>query len=155
VLRDLGVEPALLADAHTQARHVASAADVLQTAVASARGSVEQVGDAVSSRQQMSHELSARYLEVTTATANFVTMVEEYNHRAGALRTAVEAATRSRVTVSGLAEMADLLARRADVIADVVAESKRQRIIKRLNGAEKQLRDACRGGVGHTLRSDE
>ncbi|MGV0781409.1 AAA family ATPase [Mycolicibacterium sp. XJ775] len=142
-LRDLGVEPALLTDAHTHARHVDSAATALQTAVASTRGAVEQVGDAVSSRRQMPHELSASYLEISTATANLVTMLDEYNDRSGALRTAVEAATRSRVTVSGLTEIADLLARRADVVADVVAESKRQRIIKRLNGAEKQLRDAA------------
>lgn len=142
-LQDLGIEDALLADVHSQASKIASGAIGLSAVVAAARLSVEKAGDAVSGRQAVSNELLGRYDEITTATAVLELDVDEYSRRCDALRTAVEAAARSRITVSGLSEMADLLARRADVVADLVAEAQRQRIIKRLNNAEKQLRDAA------------
>lgn len=142
-LQDLGIEDTLLTGAQSQASQVAATASNLRAAVAAARLSVEQAGDAVASRRPVSDDLASRYAAINSATANLVTAIEEYSRRVDALRTAVEAATRSQITVGGLTEMADLLARRADVVADVMAESQRQRIIKRLNGADKQLRDAA------------
>ncbi len=142
-LQELGIEDALLADVNSQAGEVATGATGLISAVAATRLSVEQVGDAVASRQVVSNELPGGYDEITTATAVLAAAVDEYSRHCDALRTAVEAAARSRITVSGLTEIADLLERRSDVIADLLAEARRQRIIKRLNNAEKHLRDAA------------
>jgi hypothetical protein len=142
-LRDLGIDDSLLTDAYSQACQVAAIASKLRAAVTVARTSIEQAGDAVASRQAVSNGLPERYAEIVTVTANLMTAIDDYSRRADALRTAVEAAARSRITVSGLTEMADLLARRADVVTHIAAESQRQRVIKRLNGADKQLRDAA------------
>ena len=59
------------------------------------------------------------------------------------LRTAVEDAARERITISGLTELADLVAVRTELIADVVTEATRQRTIRRLTAAEKALRDGA------------
>lgn len=142
-VRDLDIDDTLLNDVQGQASQVATAVSNLRSVVAAARGSVERAGDAVAGRQPVADELSGRYAVIASATANLIGVIEGYSRVTDVLRTGVEAAARSRITVSGLTEMADLLARRADVVADVVAESQRQRIIKRLNGAEKQLRDAA------------
>jgi hypothetical protein len=55
----------------------------------------------------------------------------------------VEDATRDRITISGLTELADLVSARTNLVTDVVAEATRQRVIRRLNAAEKALRESA------------
>lgn len=142
-LRDLRVETILVTNARAQASRVAATASSLTAAITLARGGVEQAGDAVASRQAVPSGLDAYYREINTAALNLIATAEEYSRHAGALRIAVEAATRDRITISGLSELAELLSRRADLVTDVVAEAVRQRTIKRLNAAEKALREAA------------
>ncbi|WP_078344758.1 AAA family ATPase [Mycobacteroides chelonae] len=142
-LRDLNIDGALLAGARSQASQIAGIVSILQAAVASTCRGVDQAGHAVAGRKPVPNNLIESFTEIDTATANLVTAIENYRRDTDVLRTAVEAAARSRITFSGLTEMADLLERRADIVADVVAESQRQLLIKRLNGSDKQLRDAA------------
>ncbi|WP_308170646.1 AAA family ATPase [[Mycobacterium] fortunisiensis] len=142
-LSDLGVDIAVMTDARGHASQVATAAGTLVAAVGLARGSLEQAGDAVASRNTLSDDLPDRYRQIVTAVGGLRTATEVYGRCASALRSAVEVAARDRITVGGLTEVSDLLAHRADVVVDVVAEAARQRTIKRLNAAEKELREAA------------
>jgi hypothetical protein len=142
-LRDLGVESMLVTDARTHATRVATAATTVNTAIAVARRHAEQANDAVASRQAVPSELDAYYDDVNAAAQSLIERADEYSRHAATLRTTVEAATRNRITISGLSEMADLLSLRTDLVTDILAEAVRQHTIKRLNAAEKALRDAA------------
>jgi hypothetical protein len=142
-LRSLRVDDALLTATRAAAERVATAANDLATAVASARRAVEETSDAVGSRQPLTDGIAAPYLGIDTASRRLREACEDYAAPAAVLRIAVEDAARERITISGLTELADLVAVRTDLINDVVAEAIRQRTIRRLNAAEKALRDGA------------
>ncbi|WP_428338667.1 AAA family ATPase [Mycobacterium sp.] len=145
-LRGLGIDAALAAGARTQATDIAVAATALTTACAALRGALEQAGDAVAGRHPVATDLEIGYRNVVAAADNLSTAVTEYNRSATVLRTAVDAASRERVAVSGLREVANLVRCRNELITDVVSEGTRQQIIRRLNTAEKAL-NAAAGAV--------
>ena len=142
-LRELGIDTALAAGARAHATDVAAAATALTTASAALRGDLEHSGDAVAGRHPVAVDLGAGYRSVVAAADNLSTTLTDYNHTATGLRTAVEAVSRERTTVTGLREVADLLERRTELIADVVTEGTRQQTIRRLNTAEKALNTAA------------
>lgn len=143
VLRDLGVDTTLVTDARDQANRVIAAIGPLKTAITATRGQVEQAIDIVAARQALPDDLAAQYRVISTAAGTLIDIIEEYTATAAALRTAVEDATRDRITVSGLNELNDLLSLRADIVSELVTESARQRTIKRLSNAESELRAAA------------
>ncbi|ORA15710.1 AAA family ATPase [Mycobacterium arosiense] len=142
-LRSLRVDVALLTAVRAAAAHVATAATDLAAAVAAARHAVEATSDAVAARQPLPDGIAARYLGIDSAARRLRQAGEDYAAPAAVLRTAVEDAARERITISGLTELADLVAVRTELITDVVAEAIRQRTIRRLNAAEKALRDGA------------
>ncbi|MCV7069716.1 hypothetical protein H7H73_03595, partial [Mycobacterium rufum] len=141
-LRGLRVDDTLLTATRAAAEQVATAAADLATAVTATRRTVEATSDAVAARQPLPDGITARYLGIESAARRLRTAGEGYAVPAAALRTAVEDAARERITISGLTELADLVAVRTELIVDVVAEAIRQRTIRRLNAADKALRDA-------------
>ncbi len=142
-LHNLGSDAVLVTHAHTTGTTVAAAAGALESAVAAARAELDETSRAVASRESLHDELTARYGEVGTAVQALAVAVADYGREATALRGAVEVATRDRVTVRGLAELADLLARRDDLVTDIVSEAGRQLTIKRVTAAERALREAA------------
>ncbi|MHA7663250.1 AAA family ATPase [Mycolicibacterium sp. HS_4_1] len=142
-LRSLRVDIALLNATQAAAAHMAAAATDVTTAVAAARRAVEATGDAVAARQPLPEGVAAGYLGIETTVCRLRAASEVYAAPAAALRAAVEDAARERITISGLAELADLVAVRTELISDVVTEALRQRAIRRLNAADKALRDAA------------
>lgn len=146
-LHNLSSDAVLVTHAHTTGTTVAAAAGALESAVAAARAELDETSRAVASRESLHDELTARYGEVGTAVQALAVAVADYGREATALRGAVEVATRDRVTVRGLAELADLLARRDDLVTDIVSEAGRQLTIKRVTAAERALREAAVGLV--------
>ncbi|MDV3131451.1 AAA family ATPase [Mycobacterium sp. 29Ha] len=142
-LRSLRVDAALLTATRTATAPVATAANDLTTAVAAARSTVEETSDAVGSRQPLPEGLAARYLGIDSAARRLREASADYSTHAAALRSAVEDAARERITISGLTELADLVAVRTELITDVVTEAIRQRTIRRLTAADKALRDGA------------
>lgn len=142
-LRSLRVEAALLTATRTAAAPVATAATDLATAVAAARSTVEESSDAVGSRQPLPEGLATRYLGIDSAARRLREASADYFTEAAALRSAVEDAARERITISGLTELADLVAVRTELVTDVVTEAIRQRTIRRLTAADKALRDGA------------
>lgn len=142
-LRSLRVEAALLTATRTAAAPVATAANDLATAVAAARSTVEETSDAVGSRQPLPEGLATRYLGIDSAARRLREASADYSTQAVALRSAVEDAARERITISGLTELANLVAVRTELVTDVVTEAIRQRTIRRLTAADKALRDGA------------
>ncbi|WP_241479911.1 ATP-binding protein [Mycolicibacterium neoaurum] len=142
-LRSLRVDVALLTTTRAASEHVVTAAHDLATAVAAARRAVEETSDAVGARQPVPEGIAARYLGIDSAARRLREASADYSTPAAVLRTAVEDAARERITISGLTELADLVAVRTELIADVVTEAIRQRTIRRLTAAEKALRDGA------------
>jgi hypothetical protein len=142
-LRDLGVETTLVTDARVQANRVVTATAPLKAAIAATRQQVEQAIDTVAARQVLPDDLAAQYHVISNAAESLTGIVEGYTANAATLRTAVEDAARDRITVSGLNELNDLLSLRADIVTEVLAESARQRTLKRVNDAETELRAAA------------
>ncbi|ORV92741.1 AAA family ATPase [Mycolicibacterium iranicum] len=142
-LRSLRVDVALLTATKAAADVVATAAHDLATAVAAARLAVEETSDAVGTRQPLPEGIATRYLGIDGAIRRLSEASADYSTPAAVLRTAVEDAARERITISGLTELADLVAVRTELIADVVTEAIRQRTIRRLTAAEKALRDGA------------
>lgn len=146
-LRDLGLDPALAADAHARTGELAKAITAVTTAASTVRGAVEHAGDAVAGRHPVDDvDLTTGYAGLGAALAHLTMVSTGYAEAAAALRVAVDAATRARTALSGLREVADLLNCRAELVADVVSEATRQQIIRRLNTADKAL-GAAVGGV--------
>ncbi|WP_299304818.1 AAA family ATPase [uncultured Brachybacterium sp.] len=145
-LRDLGADPALVTQAHAAASVVAESAEAVDTAVGAARAEVDETSQAVASRERLTGELTARYSNIGAAVKALTVAIEDYGRETTALRGAVEMVTRDRITISGLTELAGVLAHRGDLITDIVAEANRQRTVKRITAAEKALREAT-GGV--------
>ncbi|MCB0950524.1 MAG: hypothetical protein KDB44_14850, partial [Mycobacterium sp.] len=141
-LRDLGIEAALVTDAHGRTGDLAAAAAAVKAAATAVRDDVEHAGDAVAGRHPVG-ALDEGYQGLATALAHLTTASAHYTEAAAALREAVDAATRTRTALSGLREVADLLNRRAELVADVVTEATRQQAIRRLNTAEKALSTAA------------
>jgi hypothetical protein len=141
-LRDLGLDVTLAAAAHARAGDVAAAATAVTTTASSVRRGVEHAGDAVAGRHPVD-DLDEGYRGLATALSHLVAVVTDYTDAATALRAAVDAATRDRTALSGLREVADLLTRRSELVADVVTEATRQQVIRRLNTAEKALSTAA------------
>ena len=142
-LRSLRVDVALLTATRAAAEPVATAANDLATAVAAARRAVEETSDAVGTRQPLPEGLAARYLGIDSAARRLREASADYSTPAAVLRSAVEDAARERITISGLTELADLVAVRTELITDVVTEAIRQRTIRRLTAADKALRDGA------------
>jgi hypothetical protein len=142
-LRSLRVDVALLTATRAAAENVVTAANDLATAVAAGRRVVEETSEAVGARQPLPDGIAARYLGIDGAARRLGIASENYAVPAAVLRAAVEDAARERITISGLTELADLVAVRTELITDVVAEASRQRTIRRLNAAEKSLRDGA------------
>lgn len=144
-LRDLGLDPALASTAHARAGGLTVAATAVTTTATAVRGDIEQAGDAVAGRHPVG-DFNAGYQGLAAALAHLTTVSTPYAEAAMALRAAVDAATRDRTALSGLREVADLLNRRTELVADSVTEATRQQTIRRLNTAEKALSTAA-GGV--------
>ncbi|GAT06497.1 RecF/RecN/SMC N-terminal domain-containing protein [Mycobacteroides abscessus subsp. massiliense] len=142
-LRSLRVDVALLTATRAAAAPVATAAADLAVAVAAARRAVEETSDAVGSRQPLPEGLAGRYLGIDSAARRLREACADYSTPAAVLRSAVEDAARERITISGLTELADLVAVRTELITDVVTEAIRQRTIRRLTAADKALRDGA------------
>lgn len=138
----LGLDTSLLTDVRTHGVPIADAVTALSVAIATARREVEESGDAVTGRHPLPGDLDARHREVNAAAQRLTEIVEQYDRHAANLRTAVETATRDRVTTKGLNEIAEILALRTELVADVVAEAARQRTLKRINAADKAVREA-------------
>ncbi len=142
-LRNLRVDAALLTATGAASQQVGAAANDVATAAATARRAVEETSDAVGARLPVPDGIAARYLGVDSAARRLRKASADYAKAAALLRAAVEDATRERITISGLTDLADLVAVRTELIADVVTEAFRQRTIRRLNAAEKALRDGA------------
>lgn len=143
-LRDLGLDPALAADAHARAGELTEAVTAVTTAATTVRGAVEHAGDAVAGRHPVDDgDLAAGYEDLVAALAHLTKVSTLYADTATALRAAVDAVTRDRTALSGLREVDDLLNRRAELVADIVTEATRQQTIRRLNTAEKALSTAA------------
>ena len=144
-LRDLGLDPALATDAHGRAGGLTMAVTAVTAAVTAVRGAVEQARDAVAGRHPVGG-LDAGYQGLASALDHLTAVNAQYAEAATTLRNAIDTVTRDRTSLSGLREVADLLNRRAELVADIVAEASRQQTIRRLNTAEKALSTAA-GGV--------
>lgn len=142
-LRDLGLDPALAVDAHARAGELIKAVTAVTTAATTVRGAVERAGDAVAGRHSVDGDLTPGYEDVAAALAHLTKVSTLYVETATTLRAAVDAVTRDRTALSGLREVADLLNRRAELVADIVTEATRQQTIRRLNTAEKALSTAA------------
>ncbi|MGH3971310.1 MAG: AAA family ATPase, partial [Mycobacterium sp.] len=142
-LRVLGIDAALAIAARARAGALAAAAAAVTTSATQVRGDVERAGDAVAARHPIAVDLDEGYRGVTTTVEHLATAVTDYTHATTALRTAVDAATRDRTTLTGLREIAELLTRRTELVADIVTEATRQQTIRRLNTAEKALTTAA------------
>lgn len=143
-LRDLGLDPALAADAHARAGELTEAVTAVTTAATTVRGAVEHAGDAVAGRHLVDDgDLIESYEDLVAALAHLTKVSTLYAETATALRAAVDAVTRDRTALSGLREVDDLLNRRAELVADIVTEATRQQTIRRLNTAEKALSTAA------------
>lgn len=143
-LRDLGLglDTSLLTDVRTHAVPIVEAVTALSVAITTARRDVDESSDAVAGRHPLPDDLVARHREVSAAAQRLTEIVEQYDRHAANLRTAVETATRDRITTKGLNEIAEILALRTELVANVVAEAARQRTLKRINAADKAVREA-------------
>ena len=142
-LRNLQIDNTLLAAARASVDKVADCVTTLKAALASARRSVEAAGDNVAARQPLIPGMTAKFQDVDQATQQLREASERYAVTADPLRRAVEDATRDHIAISGLVDVAYLMSMRTDLIIEVVAEATRQRTIRRLNAAEKALREAA------------
>jgi hypothetical protein len=140
MLRDLGIDPALLAQTHAAASDLAQAANRVATAADHVRAAVDQHSQAVSARRPLPTPIDTSGLAAAQRTLS--SSVHDHSQTHAGLRAAVEAATRGRGTVHGLAELAAVLACRSELAAELASESRRQRAIKRTADAERSLRDA-------------
>lgn len=141
-IRDLGLDADLLNTVLEHAVPITAAVTTVTAAIATARRDVEEFSDAVASRQPLPSDLDDHYSEMRAAAERLTELVTQYDTHAGNLRTAVETATRDRITIKGLHEIAEILTLRNELIADVVAEAARQRQLKRINAADKAVREA-------------
>ncbi|OBA35772.1 hypothetical protein A5766_09760 [Gordonia sp. 852002-51296_SCH5728562-b] len=142
-LRSLQVDVALLTATRTAAERMVMAANDLATAVAAGRRAIEETSDAVATRHPLPEGIAASYLGIDSAARRLREASANYSTPVAALRTAVEDAAREHISISGLTDLADLVAVRTELIADVVTEAMRQRAIRRLTRAEKALRDGA------------
>lgn len=167
-LPELGVDADVFVVARDGAQQIATASAAVQTAAATARSQLDRVAEAVSARQPLP-DMGAVYADLDAAMNELGTCVARHLPRFAELRTAVEPAIRERVTTSGLRELEALLDRRDQLVDDLAAESSRRRTVKRVNAAERALRDAAgrvlddrfatmSGAIGHwwtSIRPEE
>ncbi len=143
MLRELGVDPALLVSCLAAGQIVSGTVDSLKTAVTTARGSIDEAINVVASRGLLTEEMVDPYSQVTAAVAACALAGNRYAPEAAALRDAVDVASRDRLSIRGLSELSHVLERRTELVADLVAEAARQHAMKRIDAAEKALREAA------------
>lgn len=142
-LRELAVDTELAATAHNSAQHVATVHEAVEAAARRGTQVLDRTAEAIAGRADLPVEVAGVYAELRAALAAFGAAVEDHRARATALRSAVEPAIRGHASRNGLAELSDLLARREELTADVVAEGARRRVVARVTTADKALRTAA------------
>lgn len=142
-LRGLAIDATPAIAAQIGAARVAAAAEAVTVAARHGQDVLDRAAEAVTSRAELPPDVLRAYEKVQAALVFLGTAAADHRDRADELRVAVEPAIRNQVSTSGLAELADLLARRDELAADIVAEAARRRVAKRLAAAEKVLRVAA------------
>jgi hypothetical protein len=143
MLTDLGTDVGLLISACVAAGEVADAADAIDQTISRARIALDAATQAVSGRQPPPEELARQYQNIADAVRALSHLSQTYADAANALSSAVEVAARDHLTVPGLAELAEILERRKELVTDVIAEAERRKLVKRIAAAEKALREAA------------
>lgn len=169
-LTELGLDTVLLNDVHAASRAIATAAERALEGITADRRRVTGALIVVAAREPLPSSYPQPKQPATAvtpdaptepnavapatgpgassadghdATADSTRTTEAYATALGRLRAATDAAGRTQNATPGLAEVTELLARRSDLAADLVAESARQRTIKRITAAERALREAA------------
>jgi AAA domain-containing protein len=142
-LRELGIDDSLAAAAQASSARVAADAEVVNARARGAREALNQVAEAVATRDEPQGDMASSYRELEAALAQLGTAVEDHQGHGNELRAAVEPAIRERASMGGLAELADLLARRDELTVDIVTAAGVRRAAKRLSKAERALRTAA------------
>jgi hypothetical protein len=138
MLGALGIDSELLSGARSAGRALADAAEGIVQAITLARAAVDDATRAVASRDALPGQLADRYSQVARTVQALAAASQPYSGAVAVLRGAIDTATRDRVTVRGLTELADLLSGRGELVSDVVAEAARQSTIKRITAGARR-----------------
>lgn len=142
-VRCLGGDDALVAQAHTTAEAVATAAERAEQAARSVGEALTQAERAMAARHRLPGDLDSSYTRLAEALQHLQHANDEHVGPAEKLRTAVEPAIRERLTASGLTELVHLVTHVDDLISDLVADAGRRRTVRRLTAADRALSAAA------------
>ncbi|GDY33868.1 AAA family ATPase [Gandjariella thermophila] len=146
-LRELEVDETLAGLAQQSATKIANASAAVERVAEEAREELDRAAQAVAAREELLSSVNLLYERLGTELHQVSQAVDSHRALADELRTVVEAAVRDRATGSGLVELADVVHRTDELVADVATETGRRRAVKRLVAAER----AMRGAAGRVL----